>query len=414
MEDHYQFSLNCTTFTGVQLRAINLTRSITAMLCMVILALILLFLLCYKAYSTTFQRLYIYVIIATLFSEAIQVCGIEHQFHYEGQKMVCFWLGFITHWTSVMVFIFAFEIILYLFHLVITQVRQDYCCQPPQSKCCRALLELLFVLLPILLSFPIAWVPYNNNNYGLAGPWCWVRSIDDNCRSVGMRDQMIYFGLYWTVGAVGVIINLTFSVVYHRMTATFKEARKLLKLTLILMGFQLVYVLIVTLQLAVRMYTALTGSQQHVVMWYIHAFVIPNGQLIFPLGCLLCFYSVNKKLCGSIKKVRLNCMDWCKNYLCRICYKQRNGQPFNLQKGEVENATAPESNRSSPPSSTFFTYLIPDASQWLQQIHNIHTCSIIAQLILSLHRTTILSMTSHNKTASYTIINMSRTCVLPC
>ena len=89
-------------------------------------------------------------------------------------------------------------------------------------------------------------------------------------------------------------------------------------------------------------------------MWYIHAFVIPNGQLIFPLGCLLCFYSVNKKLCGSIKKVRLNCMDWCKNYLCRICYKQRNGQPFNLQKGEVENATAPESNRSSPPSSTFF------------------------------------------------------------
>ena len=285
METQYQFDLNCTTFTGEQLKRINLIRGVMAMVCVLIVAIILLFLLCYKIYSTTFQRLYIYVIVADLFSEAMQACGIEHQFHYEGQKQVCFYLAFITHWTSIMVFMFAFETIFYLFYLVITQIwsRRDICCccHPPHSKNCQI---LLFVLMPITLSFPIAWVPYQNNSYGLAGPWCWVRSIDENCMSIGLRDQMIYFSLYWAVGAVGIAINIIFSVLYHKMTPAFKEAKNLLKLTLILMCFQLVYIIIVTLQLAVRLYTALTGSQQHIALWYMHALVIPIGQLIFLLG----------------------------------------------------------------------------------------------------------------------------------
>ena len=63
------------------------------MICVVIVTLILLLLLCYKAYSTTFQRLYLYVTIATLFSEIVKALGIEHQFQYETQAQVCFWLG---------------------------------------------------------------------------------------------------------------------------------------------------------------------------------------------------------------------------------------------------------------------------------------------------------------------------------
>ena len=351
METHHQFDLNCTTFTGEQLKSINLTRSVMAMVCVVIVAIILLLLFCYKFYSTTFQRLYIYVIVATLFSEAVQACGIEHQFHYEGQNHVCFYLAFITHWTSIMVFMFAFEIILYLIHLVITQIWRDRCCrcQPPQSKTIQILLEILFVLLPIILSFLIAMVPYLNKNYGLAGPWCWVRSIDENCKSVGLRDQIIYFVLYWAVGAFGIVINIVFSVLYYMMTPTFNEAKKLLKHTLILMCFHLVYIIIVTLQLAVRLYTTLTGSQQHVALWYMHAIVIPNGQLIFPLGYLACFYSVRKMLCESFTKARHKCKDWCKRCFCRA----QNGQRLLLEE-DTENPTAPESNRISPASNTYF------------------------------------------------------------
>ena len=107
-------------------------------------------------------------------------------------------------------------------------------------------------------------VPYFDNNYGLAGPWCWVRSVDGECRSVGMRDQMIYFGLYEAVGVIGLTTSFVFSIVYCKLATSFREAKGLLKRTLILMCFQLGYNLIVTLQLVVRLYTAITGHRQHI------------------------------------------------------------------------------------------------------------------------------------------------------
>ena len=358
-EEGTQFNLNCTNFTGAQLKAINLTRSIMAIVCVVIVGLILLFLLCHKAYSTTFQRLYLYVIIATLFSELIQALGIEHQFQYKRQEEVCFWLGFITHWTSVMVFIFAFGIILYLLCLIVTKIKGNICSQPSQSKCCQILPELLFALLPVLLSFAFAWVPYFDNNYGLAGPWCWVRSVDDDCKSVGLRDQMIYFGLYEAVGVIGLTTSSVFSIVYCKLATSFKEAKSLLKRTLILMGFQLGYVLIVTIQLAVRLYTGLTHQRQHIGLWFLHAVVIPNGQLIFPLGCLACFYPVTSMLLGSISKAGLKCKNWYKSCSFRACCKYHQ-QPSSSQ-WEDEIATAPESNRVSFPSDTFFNIPYTDA-----------------------------------------------------
>ena len=358
-EGDSQFNLNCTNFTGAQLKAINLTRSIMALVCVVIVALILLFLLSYKAYSTTFERLYLYVIIATLFSELIQALGIEHQFQYEKQEKICFWLGFVTHWTSVMVFIFAFGIILYLLCLIVTKIRGNICSLPSESRCYQVLLELSFTLLPVVLSFAFALVPYFDNNYGLAGPWCWVRSVNDECRSVGMRDQMIYFGLYEAVGVIGLTTSLVFSIVYCKLATSFREAKGLLKRTLILMGFQLGYVLIVTFQLAVRLYTGLTGQRQHIGLWFIHAFIIPNGQLIFPLGCLACFYPVRKMLWGSILKTGHKCKDWYKSCSCRACkYNQTIDSSPQL---ETEAATAPESNRVSFPSDTYFDVPYTDA-----------------------------------------------------
>ena len=354
-----QFNLNCTNFNGSQLKAINLTRSIMALVCVVIVILILLFLLCYKAYSTTFQRLYLYVIIATLFSELIQALGIEHQFQYENQEKVCFWLGFVTHWTSVMVFMFAFGIILYLLCLIVTKIRGNICSRSSESMCYRILLELSFALLPVLLSFVFALVPYFDNNYGLAGPWCWVRSVDDECKSVGLRDQMIYFGLYEAVGIIGLTTSLVFSIVYCKLAASFREAKGLLKRTLILMSFQLGYVLIVTLQLAVRLYTGLTGQRQHIGLWFMHAFIIPNGQLIFPLGCLACFYPVTKMLWGSIVKNGHRCGDWYKSCSCRVCCKY--SHTINSLQWENEAATAPESNRVSFRSDTYFDVPYTDA-----------------------------------------------------
>ena len=111
-----------------------------------------------------------------------------------------------------------------------------------------------------------------------------------NAEVLERETQMIYFGLYEADGDTGLATSLVFAVVYCKLASAVKEAKSLLRRTLILMCFQLGYILIVTLQLAVRLYTGLTGHRQHIALWFMHAFVTPNGQLIFPLSCLACFY----------------------------------------------------------------------------------------------------------------------------
>ena len=69
-----------------------------------------------------------------------------------------------------LVFIYAFGVILYLLCLIVTKIRGTLCSQALQSKCYQAVLEGSFILLPVILSFAFALVPYFDNNYGLAGP----------------------------------------------------------------------------------------------------------------------------------------------------------------------------------------------------------------------------------------------------
>ena len=253
-----------------------------------------------------------------------------------------------------MVFILAFGIILYLLCLVVTKIkgRTRFYCRPSESKCCHVLPELSSALLPVLLSFAFAWVPYFDDNYGLAGPWCWIKLVDDNCKSVGLRDQIIFFGMHEAFGVIGLITSLVLFIIYCKLATSFKEAKSLLKRTLILMGFQLGYILILTYDLAVRLYVGLTGDRQHIVLWFLYAFVTPNGHLIFPLGCLACFYPIRKILWGSIRKTRHKCKDWHRSCLCRTCCKHHQKTSNSQWEGEV--ATAPESSRVSFPSDTFF------------------------------------------------------------
>jgi len=88
--------MNCTNFTDYDWKSLNLARGIAAMIGTVIIFAILLFLVYNKLYSSLFQRLYLYLIIATLLSDISRVFSIEHLWHYEGQEKVCEGVGFFS------------------------------------------------------------------------------------------------------------------------------------------------------------------------------------------------------------------------------------------------------------------------------------------------------------------------------
>ena len=355
----HQFNLNCTSFTMEELKLLNLTRAVTAMTCTLLLSFILFLVLCHKALSSIFQRLYIYLLIVTLLIEIFISLSVERQFQYTGQDKVCVFLGFTTQWLSVIQMIYTFEIIAYLFCIVVFAIRQENCF--PQhlqhSRACRRLTEALLAILPIIAAFVYSWEPYvRGNHYGLAGAFCWIRSMDEVCRDVGTIDQMIYYGLYELLGIIGVVVQIIFAVVYCRLSSSMKEARYLLRQTLIVMIFKFVYTLTITFQLGVRLYTGLSKHQSYYAMWMTFSFVSPFRQLLFPVGCLVCFYPVKVMFMDSLcRKMWRTCCN-------RISSSNSSSYEVvgNPNVTFARRATVPESTRISQPSYTYFIVPHPD------------------------------------------------------
>ena len=347
-----KFNLNCTSFTVEDLEFLNQLRNITAILCSVITLAILIFLIFSKAFSSLLKRLYFYLIVGTLFTEIVLGLNIEHLWHYKGQQSICILLGFLTQWTYVMVFILSCEVVLHLLCIVFSRLRGSQ----PFPKCtgaklCTRTVEAMYILLPLTIATVFAVMPLLNNGYGIAGPWCWVQSINEECEPSGLIIQMIFYGMYMVAGVAGIGASLFF-VVYFKMSSSFRNLRSLLKKTLYVMIFQIIHILIILCNLTLRAYTVLTQRHQLYGWWVAHAFTLPVGVLVFPIGYLISFYSAKKTVVKIVKNLAFKC---CKHGAFNRLHSDH-------ELFELKDATAPDSDRISPPSDTYFDPLHPDNS----------------------------------------------------
>lgn len=348
-----QFNMNCTNFTEADWKSLNLVRSIAAMLGTLIVLAILLFLIYNKVYSSLFQRLYLYLIIATLFSEVAGVVSIEHRWHYERQEAVCVGLGLSVTWTYVLLFIFSYEIIVYLLYLVVSNIGETRLpqCGMVYTRCRNVVVEVIYISIPVLVSTAFALPPFLQQKYGIAGPWCFVRSLNDACEPSGYSTQMTFYGMYMTLGVAGIVTSLIFLIVYFKLASSFREARHLLKRTLYLLGFKFIHILTILSSVACRIYTLQSRRHQLYGLWLTHALAFPIGILVFPLGYLLCFHQVGKTVQRVYRKITSKCCQQ-NTSLDRVEVPSITG---------IQRASAPRSDRISQPSHTYFVVPHSDA-----------------------------------------------------
>ena len=345
-----QFNMNCTDFSVQTWKSLNLIRSVAAMIAALIILAILIFLLYFKSYSTLLQRLYLYLIIATLLNEIAGIISIDHQWRYPNQETLCVWVGFFTGWTHVVLFIFSYEIIFYLLYLVVSmrfqcEIRMSY------TRCLRWFVvivrEIVFFSLPVVVSTAYALPPYEKRSYGIAGPWCFVRSLNNDCEPIGKNIQLAFYSMYWALGVSGIAASLIFLVVYFKLSNSYKEARHLLKRTLLVLAFSVVHILMITCSIACRIYTLWSQRHELLGLWVTHALVVPLGALVFPLGYLLCFHQIAQIVYRNIVR--------------RCCTCEYNTSVNDEEQSRtLLRATAPTSSRISQPSSTFFIVPHPD------------------------------------------------------
>ena len=330
---HSQYYLNCTNLTESQLNHMNLSRGLTAAVCVMILVTMLLALCISKAFITIVQRLFLYLILATIFRELCLTATLEHQFYYKHQDEVCTALGFVTHWSSTIVIFSALGVILYIMLLICVSMKCNHLSTTTLSRRTRILLEALYLLSVILLPLTIIWIPLKNGNYGLAVAWCWIRAINQDCDDVGLIEQLVLgFGGYEIVSIVGVLAILVLAITYRKTSTNFPRVKRLLLQSFTLTSSMLLYLVFTNTGLAIRLYSGITGYEYHYGMWLYHGIIIPLCQLIIPFGFLGSFYY--------------------RHFQKRCCKKHVQRSNYNRIDDQVK--TFPASSRISAPSSTFF------------------------------------------------------------
>ena len=358
MGNDSQYFSNCSNLTTQQLASINLAFSGTGAGCFLVSSLLTLLLLISKSYHSVLQRLFLYLMVATTVRELFLAASIEHQFDYPEQKNVCTWIAFIYNWTGIVVFVFTVGIMIYLFFLVRYLAKGNIVGpQFLQSSCRRVSLESSYVVLSALLTFAYASIPYFTKKYGLAGAWCWIKALDEDCKLAvsGLLSQLLYgYIFYESGGIIGIVLMIAIAVVYCRLPVTLHEARLLLKKTFVVMIGFLLYIIIAVFALSIRMHTAEKGQYRHYAIWIIFGITYPISLLLFPIAFLLSFYPIGK-FCKHLKNAR----DWkCCCFQCNYTAKQKPKKcDVHFQQQPVYSTQAPtypESSRVSPPSSTYF------------------------------------------------------------
>ena len=301
--------LNSSNLTGT----VRLTGSIASGVCLAVITLILLLLVFYKAYTTTLQRLLLYLTIITVIQEVCLTVNCATQFEYSEHKTFCDVISSFWQWSDTVGYLLTLAMIVYLPYKIYQQFKGEPFPRLSRSNCCRVALECLFIF--IVLALPLTYIlPLAHCGYFLTQPiLCNRLAIDqvmylatELCTSQLFSSLVPYYvGFVDFVGIFVVIIAL--SVVFCCLAREYRETRITLRRTLILLGFFVVY-FIISLVFGTGVYFGMMNGKLDTlfelleVVLVVNAAILPVFQLIFPLTFLFYLYSFNLCRWRAIKR----------------------------------------------------------------------------------------------------------------
>ena len=337
-----------------QLKSLNLARSITGVISLVVVTLILLFLVFYKAYSTTLQRLSVHLTIMSCLHDVSFVLQIEHQFQYQGQKQFCEFIGFLDMWTSTMVYDFNIGINVFLVYTIYRQLRGDPFSRLSNSMYPRIILECFFTLLMIFLPLTYLWLPFTTSSYGTGSggqsAFCWIKNVEDDCKTIPPYSQVVYaeVTLITIACVLHFLFTVGFAIVFCKLAHTYRGMKdkhlKNVRDVLLLMCFLLISVV---LDCPAFIGLDIDGTY---AFWIYTLVGAPTSMMIYPIGFLFYLYSVKKFRWSSIKRAA---EDWKTSCGCK---RKWNSKRVHFgQRAMTQNLiTHPSSHPASDPSYSFF------------------------------------------------------------
>ena len=236
--------VDCTNLTVTEFNMVSLVRGVVAIVCFALCSLALIVLLIAKIYSVkkrrrmaynrlqsqgdhghsqrmplwrnnVHQRLFLYLMISTLLYLATLSMHVRHYFDSDDNKYdYCVALGYLNQSFGSVQLFFIFGIAVFVSVWLCTILGNKKCTWGPlMNKMDRIKLEGSFVVLSIVISFGVAFIPFAFTSYDTTGPWCWIKSLNRDCSvSVGgLTEQVLLW--YAPLGLVALSSTICITVV---------------------------------------------------------------------------------------------------------------------------------------------------------------------------------------------------------
>lgn len=315
MED----SANCTDYTETKYVAVAIVRAVSGSISFFASLSVILMIIFFKKYILFSQRLILYLAVAVMLNSlTVATQGATYFPDIPPAATYCTASGFLNQTTgwSVLFAICCITIDLYL--------------KAVAKKASRR--EWIYVVTIFVGPLLFNWIPFIDSAYGWAGPWCWIRQLNDDCSKnmVGYVSRIVLW--YVPVTLVLILLILVYLVIYftvkkqrHRYEGRYnpesERVKKMLQKELQpLFWYPVIFFVIYIFQVINRTAEFVT-DEPVLVLWFLQAIISPLQG-----GMISLVYALDKETRKRIKKcdVRLECVRFVKTnkveeYPARLC-----------------------------------------------------------------------------------------------
>ena len=331
----------CEELEDNQKRELQITRGSTAVFCVVVIVSMLVVLCIIKAYKSFIQRLFLYLLLATLLLEACYVIN----FFTISQDQSCSAIGLMINWSDNIVMLLYLSTVISTLTLAFISFNSTRFSNISLTRCMRVFYEGLYIFLIVMLPLLFVLIPLILDDYGHDIAWCWIRDSKPNIQySIG-------YSVHLFTGTVAVCAMLVITITYFILSASYINVKKLLFQSLMLTVFVLLFEVVANTGLVIRILSRshenCTGNQYK--MWMFYGAIVPLWHLIIPCGFMGSFYF---------------------RHFRNICCKKRHRQYDRIE--DAKN-TIPVSERVTAPSNTFFNVSYTNGFtnvEYSQSVHN--------------------------------------------
>ena len=304
------------------------TGVVSTLMCIIAIVLIVLF----RMYKLLTNRIILYLLVAVLsfcLATLIQISALWQNYWKGEDYQWCVAEGFFVEYSVWVMLLSTLVVTLHLTNMVLFAKYYE-----SMTK-----LEPFYLIFPWIFPAIIAWIPFVHNNYGVSGPWCWIRLYNEDCswNKEGMIEVYaiwygeLFLGLILNNIALGVVVvTLCKRSCYNNTSLNYRKA---LKQTLPLIGFPVMYQVLSWIALANRIYQASISGKYMKWMFFSHA--ITSASWPFFAGLFTIVYLI------ALSEFRNNVMKFIQDF--RKCCVKRKKKVVNYDVTEHERLISVDS-----------------------------------------------------------------------